>query len=189
MPVLIARSRRGIKNLHASLPSEVQSFFSDVPGLIDSAFSLDILLAYLFFRIEQGQRQTLYCGARKLHKTESSLTWKAIDSHDLTRAGFKDLFKTIYGFDLGKAATDHLSDAEKIRDKLMHGKGLTERDKREAISKVMHYAKEINDLIAVSRSLGFKPFSGDLRGFVGGLESLDTSTTRWILKGMGFMIA
>ena len=52
--------------------------------MIHSGFSLDILLAYLFFRIEQGQRQTLYCGARKPHKTESTLTWRALDTHDLT---------------------------------------------------------------------------------------------------------
>jgi hypothetical protein len=188
MPPSIARNRVGIKTQHASLPEEIRAFFPEVPELIDSSFSLDILLAYLFFRIEQGQRLTLYCGARKLHRTESTLTWKAIDSHDLTRAGFRDLFRTIYGFDMDKAAADSLADAEKIRDKLMHGKVLTEKDKREAISKVMHYAKEVNDLIAVKKSLGFKPFCGDLRGFVGRLEPLDRSTTRWILKGMGFAI-
>jgi hypothetical protein len=175
--------------MYYSLPDEIRAFFSDFPNLIDSAFSLDILLAYLFFRIEQGQRQTLYYGARKLHKTESSLTWEAIDAHDLTRAGFKKLFKTIYGFDLSKAATDYLTDAEKIRDRLMHGKAVTEKEKREAISKVMQYAKEMNDLIAINKSLGFKPFSGNLRGIVGRLTSLDKSTTRWILKGMGFTIA
>lgn len=189
MSVPIAKTRPGIKNLYAELPNEVREFFPDVPALIDSGFSLDILLAYLFFRLEQGQRQTLYCGARKLHKTESTLTWQAIDTHDLTRAGFKELFKTIYGFAPRKTAGDCLTDAEAIRDRLMHGKGLADKDKREAISKVMHYAKEINHLIAETKSLGFRPFCGDLRGFIGRLESLDKSTTRWILKGMGFTIA
>ncbi len=75
------------------MPAEVQTFFADLPALIESDFSLNIVLAYAFFRIEQGQRQTLYCGARKLHRTESTLTWKAIDLHDLTREGFQGAFQ------------------------------------------------------------------------------------------------
>ncbi len=189
MAVQIPKTRKGIKKLHASSPVEVQSFFADLPALIDSAFSLEIVLAYVFFRVEYGQRLTLYCGARKLHKTESSLTWKAIDAHDLTRKGFKELFQTIYGFAVSKAAADSLADAVGIRDRLMHGKGLTDREKREAVSKVLHYAEQMNELIAVRKTLGFRPFCGDLRGFVGRLGVLDKSTTRWILKGMGFTIS
>lgn len=189
MALSVAKTRKGMKKLYAALPTEVRSFFADLPALIDSAFSLDIVLAYVFFRIEQGQRLILYCGARKLHKTESSLTWKAIDAHDLTRQGFKELFQTIYGFAVSKAAADCLADAEGIRDRLMHGKGLTDKEKREAVSKALHYAEEMNDLIAVRKCLRFRPFCGDLRGFVGRLEALEKPTTRWILKGMGFTIS
>ena len=166
------------------MPNEVTSFFGDLGNLIDSDFSLDISIAYAFFRIEQGQRQTLYCGARKLHRTESTLTWKAIDEHDMTRAGFRELFKTIYGYAISNPAKSHSTDAEKVRDDIMHGRSPTEAKKREAITKALHYAKEMNSHIQTKS--GFKPFAGDLRGIVGRLESLDKSTTRWILKGMNF---
>lgn len=170
------------------MPVEVRSFFSDLPSLIGSDFSLDIALAYVFFRIEYGQRQTLYCGARKLHRTESTLTWKAIDKHDLTRAGFKDLFKTIYGFAVTATANDCIAEAQLVRDALMHGRQAIEAKKREALCNALHYATEMNRLIAEVKGLGFRPFAGDLRGIVGRLEALDESTTRWILKGMGFTL-
>lgn len=188
IPISVPRQRRGLKTVHSGMPDEVKTFFADLPGLIDSEFPLDVALAYVFFRIEQGQRQTLYCGARKLHRTESQLTWKAIDLHDLTREGFKELFKTVYGFAVSKGAQKCLTDSQKTRDNLMHGRRPTEAKQREAICKTMHYAKIMNELIAVRRNLGFRPFSGDLRGIVGRLKPLDASTTRWILKGMGFTL-
>lgn len=186
MAIQVPGQRKGLKTLHAAMPSEVRTFFADLPALIDSGFSLNISLAYVFFRIEQGQRQSLYCGARKLHRTESTLTWRAIDAHDLTRRCFKELFKTIYGFHVSNAANDCLTLAQDVRDNLMHGRSPADADQRSAICNAMHYAKEMNELIAVTKDKRFRPFSGNLRGIVGRLESLDKSTTRWILKGMGF---
>lgn len=182
----IAKSRKGLRNLYNDRPAEVQKFFADFPALVDSSFPLDILLAYVFFRMEQGQHLSLYCGARKLHKTDSELTWKALDLHHLTRDGFKELFHTIYGFKIDKTTLDCIEKAENFRDKMMHGKMVQEKDEREAISRVLHYAERMNNLISSKQKAGFKPFSGNLKGFVGRLESLDQATTRWILKGMGF---
>lgn len=48
MFVEIAGSRPGLRNLYRSLSPEVQSFFSDLPTLIESRFSLDIILAYMY---------------------------------------------------------------------------------------------------------------------------------------------
>jgi hypothetical protein len=186
--IQIPGQRRGLKTVFYTMPAEVQSFFTDLPALIDSDFSLDIALAYTFFRLEQGQRLTLYCGARKLHRTDSQLTWKAIDTHDLRRGDFKHLFKTIYNFSVSQVAEKCLADAQSVRDDLMHGRQPEDGRQREAICKVLFYCKEMNELIAVTNKNSFRPITGDLRGIVGRLEALDPSTTRWILKGMGFSI-
>jgi hypothetical protein len=188
MQISVPGQRRGLKTVFDTMPIEVQKFYSDLPTLIDSTFSLDIALAYVFFRLELGQRLTLYCGARKLHRTDSQLTWKAIDGHEIKRSDFRNLFATIYGFPVSQTAEGYLSDAQAVRNDLMHGRQPDEGRQREAICKAMHYAKEMNELIAVTNKYGFRPFSGDLRGIVGRLEALDQSTTRWILKGMGFAI-
>ena len=188
MPLQIAASRPGIRNLHQRCTLQVQTFFSDLPHLVDSDFSLDIILAYMFFRLEQGQNQVLFCGARKLHKTDAELTWTALDVHHLTREGFLQLFRNIYGFDLDQEARECIVPAERIRDRLMHGKDVSDPDKREAISRVLYYAERTNLQLSGNPDIGLTPFTGDLRGFIGRLDSLDPRTSRWILKGMGFTL-
>jgi hypothetical protein len=188
MTIDIARSRPGLRNLFDGFDEDIKAYFWEFRALVESDFSLQVILAYSFFRLEQGQRTALFCGARKLHKTDSDLTWKAIDGHHMSRENFQRFFETIFGVAIPTDIQDVIKPAENIRDKLMHGRGLDEGEIREAICRVLHYADRINELLD-SSSAGFRPFVGDLRGFVGRLEALDKSTSRWILKGMGFLLA
>ena len=188
MPIEIAASRPGLRRLFDRLSDDVQAFFDEFRALIDSEFSLEVVLAYVFLRLEQGQHMALYCGARKLHKTDGELTWRAIDSQHMVREAFHKYFEAIYGAPLATEVREIIGPAEKIRDRVMHGKGIDAAELREAISRTLQYADQIN-LFLDSRNVGFRPFCGDLRGFVGRLESIDKSTSRWVLKGMGFQIA
>jgi len=188
MPIEIARSRPGLRNLFDTFDNDIKTYFDEFRALVDSTFSLHVLLAYCFFRLEQGQRITLFCGARKLHKTDSELTWKAIDGHYMSRENFQRFFEVIFSAGIPAPIQEIIKPAEDIRDRLMHGRGLDEGEVREAISRVLHYASAINGFLD-SRNAGFRTFVGDLRGFVGRLEALDKSTSRWILKGMGFQLS
>lgn len=126
---------------------------------------------------------TLYCGVVKLHKVEASLARIAIDNQHITRDGFKELFKAIFGKPLKKSVIGKIEEAEGIRDKILHGKNTTEGDKRKAVIDILEYAKAFNDeLYSVA---GFRPF-GSLQGFKGRATPLDKSTSRWVLKGIGF---
>ena len=78
-----------------------------------------------------------------------------------------------------------LSRAEKVRDRVIHGKQVDDNEKREAVLDILEFAEGFN--VYVSSLAGFKPF-GSLRGFKGRATPLDKSTTRWILKGMGFKL-
>ncbi|MDH5542032.1 MAG: hypothetical protein OEY64_03610 [Nitrospinota bacterium] len=173
----------GLRTYFGNKSDYVRNFFEKVPVLIDSSLGIDIVLAYVFFRLEYGQRLILYSGVRKLHKTNSELTWDAIETHDLKRKDFMNLFKIIYGFPIKKYAKDDLKIAEKFRDYLMHGKDIKTTQMIEAIGRVLDYSSKINE--QVDQKCGFKPFS-NLRGLTGAGKSLDKSTSRWVLKGMGF---
>jgi hypothetical protein len=188
MPIEIARSRPGLKNLFDGFDDDIKGHFWEFSKLVESEFSLQVILAYSFFRLEQGQRTTLFCGARKLHKTDSDLTWKAIDGHYMSREHFQKFFETIFGVGIPSAVQDVIKPAETARDKIMHGQGIDDARIREAISRVLHYANQLNTFLD-GRGVGFRAFVGDLRGFTGRLEALDKSTSRWILKGMGFQMA
>lgn len=188
MPIDIPATRPGLRNLFDRVDADVQEFFDEFRGLVESNFSLEVVLAYVFLRLEQGQHTALYCGARKLHKTDGEMTWRALDSQHMIRDGFHKYFEAVFGAGLPQDIRDIITPAEKIRDRLMHGKGLDPAELREAIARTLQYAVAINNFLD-SRKVGFKPFCGDLRGFVGRLESMDKATSRWVLKGMGFQIS
>lgn len=172
-------------NRHTQAPAEVSAYFEHLPKLVED-FPLEVCLAYMFAQVELAQNMTLYCGVVKLHRAHATVARNAVDAHHLTRDGFKALFKNVFGKNLTNAVLTPLQDAEKIRDKVMHGKTVTAKQKREAIVQVLDYAEKHNAF--VNNIASFKPFKKDLRGVKGRAKPLETSTTRWMLKGMGFGI-
>ena len=71
-----------------------------------------------------------------------------------------------------------------MRDHVIHGKEATDAQIRNAVAHVLEYAARLNDLTTALQ--GPPPF-GDQRGFKGAAQALDKKTSRWILKGMGFL--
>ena len=181
----IPKSRRGLLNHFNRASAEIRNYFQYLPKLL-ADFPLDVCLAYLFARLELAQNMTLYCGVVKLHHANAAVARSATDTHRMTRGDFRDKFQTVFGKQIPDKITDALETAEDVRDRVMHGKSTREKDKRNAIAKVIDYAEALNTFVDSIAS--FSPF-GDLRGFKGRARSLDKSTTRWLLKGMGFSLS
>ena len=163
-------------------PTEVQRYFQHIPQLAP-AFPWEVTLSYQFGRVERAHRMALYCGAVKLHRADSKMARQVVEVHYLTRDDFHRLFETIHGKPIPKSTSDTLGEAERIRDRVMHGQGAPDAQQRKAIADVLDYATRLNSFVlGIS---GFRPFD-DLRGFKGRGQALDKSTTRWLLRGMGF---
>ena len=178
------KSKPGLLKRFSSAPQEVRDHFTHLPKLVDG-FPFDVVLSYVFAQVELAQNMTLYCGIVKLHKADGVLARSAIDAHHMTRKEFRDKFTVVFGSPIPDAIWTTIGKAETVRDRVMHGKNANDSDKRNAVGNVIDYAKSLND--HVHRIAGFRPF-GDLRGFKGAAKSLDKSTTRWVLKGMGFPV-
>jgi len=159
----------------------LKTYFAHFPKLAQE-FPWDVSISYMFSLVELAHNMTIYCGVVKLHRVNNTLARTAVNNHHMTRDGFKDLFKTIFGKPIKKTLEEKLALAEKARDFILHGKDVSEEDKRKAIVDILEYAFAFNN--AVDEIAGFKPF-GSLQGFKGRAESLDKSTSRWILKGVG----
>ena len=99
---------------------------------------------------------------------------------------FIALYKTIYSVDLAEAAANDLKIAEMTRYRIMHGKTATDEKIRNAIARDLEYAEEVNSQLHDKSKI--KPF-GPLKGFSGRATKLDTKTTRYMMKGMGFTIS
>lgn len=179
-----ATYRSVLKHFNAS-SDPVKWYFDQVPSLLPN-YPYEVTLAYLFLRTERAQNRALYCGVVKLHRASGTVADAAVSAQYLTRDGFIDLYKNVFGHDLPKTTRVKIKKAEKIRDRVIHGKDVSEASMREAIVDVLEYAEALNS--DLDRAAGFKPF-GDLRGFKGRGQPLDNSTSRWLLKGLGFSIA
>jgi hypothetical protein len=168
-----------------SCPEEIRAYFSDLPGLLDS-FPLDVSISHLFSQIEQAHNATLYQGAVKVHKANRNVARAAVGTQHMTREGFHGQFETVFGRPIPDEVKQELEAAENVRDKILNGQRTPEKEKREAIDHVLGYAQAFNRF--VNGLARFKPF-GDQQGSNGCSESLNKSTTRWMLKGMGFCLS
>ena len=95
-------------------------------GSIEELYPLDVPLAYMFSRLEQAHRMTLYCGIVKLHKADGMLVRQSLNDFDLTRKGFREMMPIVFG-KKAPQCMERLKKAEEVRDKVLHGKEATRR--------------------------------------------------------------
>jgi len=161
---------------------EIKSYFEHFISLTKT-YPWDVVIAYLFSRVELAQNMIIYCGCVKCHRVDAELARTAVNEQHMTRRGFREFYKSIFGTALPREMASKLGHAEEIRDKILHGKPVSEEDKRKAVVDIIRYAEITNDKL--NTAAGFKPF-GSLKGFKGRGQALDRSTSRWVLKGIGF---
>lgn len=162
--------------------SAVKWYLEDLPSLL-KGYRLEVSLAWVYLRIEQTHHRALYCGVIRLHRADRELAEKTINAHHMTRDGFTNLFRNIYGAELTKATRGKIEKADKIRDNVIHGKEVSNAEMRSALVDLIEYAELLN--AEVKHHIGLEP-CGSLIGFKGRAKSLDKNTTRWLLKGLGF---
>jgi hypothetical protein len=105
-----------------SHPEEIRKYYEELPKLIDAGFPFDVALAYAFSRVERAHRRTLYCGIVKKFSVNSNLTDDVTRNLYLKREEFLELFASVFGANVDPAILRLLRDAERIRDKGIHGK-------------------------------------------------------------------
>ncbi|MDU7463082.1 hypothetical protein [Haemophilus haemolyticus] len=177
------KSYKGILTKYQALPENIQKYFGHIPKLINDDYEYEIVIAYLFLKIEEGQNRLLYGGSVKCLGAEAEVATSIINYHHLKRNDFGKIYNNIFGCPLPENISKQLKKAENTRDRVVHGKKVKDDDLRDAIIDCFEYARLMNQEIATIA--GFTPF-GDMRGFKGRAESLNKNVTRILLKGVGF---
>ena len=170
--------------LYKQHPQNIRDYFDDLPSIVEN-YKSSVSVSYVFSRIEAVKHRTLYGGHVKLHGTNSNMTSRALDKFQMTRKQFRDLFSVIFGTAINKDILTKLTDAEAIRDKVAHGKPLTDAQARKCLADALDFATTFDEFVS-KLPLGFSPF-GDLRGFKGAKAALSEKTTHWVLRGMGIL--
>ncbi|MHC4517026.1 MAG: hypothetical protein ACYTAS_00415 [Planctomycetota bacterium] len=168
-----------------SCPEEIRAYLSELPRLLDS-LPLDVSISYLFTQTQRAHNAALCSGAVKVHKANRNVARAAIAAQRMTIESFQERFETVFGKPIPDEVKHELEAAEIVRDRILNGQRTPEKEKRETIGHILDYAQALNRF--VNGLAKFKPF-GDPKGSNGCAESLGKSTTRWMLKGMGFRLS
>ena len=122
-----------VAKLYDSLSPTLQSYLKYYKDLISAELPFEVAIAYLFQRLERAHRKALYGGIIKIHSANAELTGEIISKARLTRDDFDALFERIFKKPLPILMKSLREDAEKIRDKSMHGLVVNEPPLRKAI--------------------------------------------------------
>lgn len=164
------------------LDKGVRNYLQDVESLIEEK-QYGIALAYGFALTERVEHTALYGGLIKTHRCDTGLAWKSLDSLHVTREKMRQLLRDVFKAPLPKTVSSLRKVAEDVRDRFVHGKEVPDKDHRVALVALLKYAEGLN--AHIQKQGGFSPFRS-LQGIKGRAKALDRSTTRWVLKGIGF---
>ena len=176
-----AANWKQVRARYDALPEEIKKYLDEYPRLLE--FSWKVTVGYVFSQLERAHRTALYCGVVKRHRVDSDLAWVAIDSWDMKRKEYSQVFKSIFDKEIGEDLSKLLREAEEVRDKNMHGKTVVDADQRRCQVRVLDYLEGLHNMV---RSTGVVSPFDDLRGFNGAGQPLERNTSRLVLKGLGF---
>jgi len=180
-----AKSYKGLRAQYDALPLQVKSYLQHLDSLLDGSDKYEIALAYSFMKLEEGHHRALKCGLVRLHKCNSQRADDALETQYFTRRYMREVFNNVIGKKIPKSCSDHLTAAEKVRDKQIHGKNVQASELRQGISSALSYISELGDF--VEQRTGKNPF-GDLRGLAGKVQLLDEITSYWVCRGVGLYV-
>ncbi len=167
----MARTYQRITNQYEGLPPDTKEYLNVIPLIIDISNNVsrdkdkdifDILLAYLFIRVEHGQRRILRGLAINEHNVKSSEAEDIVNKWHINQLEFIILHKIFTGKLIKPKILEYKRKATDVRNNIIHGKIVTDAEKAQAIKDILNYIEKLNDLVRLKYK--FKPF-GNMKGF------------------------
>ena len=181
---------RGFERIEAKycgLPPNVKNHLAIFPKIVatDDKDTLTVLAAYLFMKIEAGQRRIIYVGVIKKRNTNRAVARTILTHFWMDRSQFKEKYLALSGRNIDDEIIE-LGDAiTPIRNGLIHGKIVDDSKKVKAIKDALDYIKLLNAQTFID--FEFQPFS-DLTGFNGRRITNDDATSRQTLVNLGIPV-
>ena len=175
MPGIVA-----LRKQYGELPEEVRNYFWKLESLLEDA-ELEIALAYLFMRLEQGRYRTVKCVLVRMMRCPAKLVDDSFKDFTFQRPTFRRLVKELIDVDIEQPPYSSLSSAEVVRDKLIHGRATTSEQLREALASGFSFVKAFGEVM--KNKTGKNPF-GNLKGLSSKTKMHPESQARWIIKGV-----
>ena len=168
-----------VRSTHFSLCNVVRGYKLDVRL---TKGNYELALAYCFMKLEEGHHRALKCGLVRSHDCNSAKVDSELEKQHFTSDKYSAVFKNVFAATIPVSAKHHLTEAQQIRNSLIHGKATTDPKRRDAIYHALQYMSELGEF--VKDKTGKNPY-GDLRGLAGKKKLLPAKSTIWMLKGFG----
>ena len=175
---------KGLIRKREACSKPVSDYYAHLDALVTN-YVYEISIAYCFLKLEQAYNRALYGGVRKVRKVHTDIARSVLDKQHLTRDGFLTLYQATFDKPLSRDVQQRIKYAESIRDRIIHGKVVQDKDARHCLSDVLDFSEVLESEVQASAS--FSPF-GDMSGVTGRASSLYKSTTRLVMKGLGFAL-
>ncbi len=168
----MARTYQRITNQYEGLSPDTQEYLNFIPlviGISDNVSRnkdkdiFDILIAYLFIKVELGQRRIFYGLAINKHNVNKRMASAIIiKKWRIDQPRFTILYKVLSGKTVDSKILEYKRKAADVRNNIIHGKIVTDAEKAQAIKDILNYIEKLNDLVRLKYK--FKPF-GNMKGF------------------------
>ena len=139
------KNYRSVLKTLGETSSNVQKFYSSLNELIEE-YVYEVSIAYGFLLLERAQNTTIYCGLVKNHGVDREIAQSAVDGEHFTRKRFRDMYGSVLGKKIPESTVEIILFSEKVRDKIMHGKSVTDADMRKCLANLFRYSDALNDL-------------------------------------------
>ncbi|MGB3409016.1 MAG: hypothetical protein WBA67_16160 [Jannaschia sp.] len=169
-----------LRRQFGELPEEVRGHLSKLGPLLDSS-ELELALAYLFMKIEQGRYRTIKCFLIRRLKCQASIIDGILKNKQLTRKSFRKTVQELSAANFSEASFDRLDEAEKVRDAQIHGRPPSQESLRGAICDAMAFVRIFGE--DVRNETNKNPF-GNLQGLSSRIRTLTSIQSEWIIRGV-----
>ena len=178
----VPKNYAALKKIYDALESDEKSYLIKLEPLLSDAKNYEIALAYCYMKLEEGHHRALKCGLIRIHACDARKVDEYLQKQHFTNKTYNSVFKNIIGTSIPSKAQSVHSDAQEIRNKIIHGKSVSSPDLRSAIYYSLEYMRIVGEL--VKKKTGKNPY-GNLQGLAGTKKLLPAKSTIWMLKGFG----
>ncbi len=159
---IMAESYERVFDKHALLEDPVKWYFNSIEDFIDSIESnqhiLNIIIFYLYMKIEYAQRRILYTVLIRDHYLNKEKVKEIIYDLRMEQRHFYEIYNILSPIEINQEARDFMEESREIRNSIMHGNydEFSPESKENAISAIFDYAVSLN--AQVKEHFKFEPF-------------------------------
>ncbi|NNE36590.1 MAG: hypothetical protein HKN13_15255 [Rhodothermales bacterium] len=180
----LSAAKQAVVDAYNEATARTKEHFRHVPSLIEQ-YKPEVAVGYVFDCASAAHNATIVAGLVTKHKAHRAVAREVAVFQECAWDEFHYEYQTVFGSVIPEAVSILFGEANELRRALLSGKRVSSKDQCGLIIQMLQYADALDEFVYADARI--HPFA-DLSSAKPRGSSLDKSSTRWVLKGMGFPI-